>query len=450
MADYDVEVLSLQVPARTSALTAYRPAVLIRNNGKYDAHASGYVRVYSAGRQIFLAEVYSSAIHAGDTGLATAIEYWTPPAVGDYLVNGYVTCPLDQVERNNNLAPTTITITGEPVPPPPAVLPHAPQHEDGGTDELIIDGLHGTTADPQVPTTHKASHTAGGTDELDVSGLRGILGEGQPIADHHETHEDGGGDELNVDNLRGELYNKQKPKTHANEAHDPNYSAKPHGNADHSTAYASLTDLSTHEAKTDVHGTAPGFVESTNHKGAANGYCPLGADSLVPAENLPATSILEATASEVVVAQPTRTDILIYSGTAIPDGSIIRFNACADVVNNTLVASTLDIFIGVKGAGPTYQDAVTASLQIPGNLPAPGARVRLEGVIQLLSGNGTPNAILQDDLTTPGLAVRSQFPTTVARNLTGATHVDIACHVGGGGSSIFATFKGASIVVIPA
>jgi hypothetical protein len=73
-----------------------------------------------------------------------------------------------------------------------------------------------------------------------VQGLRGILADGQPIADHHETHEDGGGDELNVDNLHGVLYNKQKPQTHGNEAHDPNYSPYPHSNVYHSVPYMSV------------------------------------------------------------------------------------------------------------------------------------------------------------------------------------------------------------------
>jgi hypothetical protein len=233
MHDYDVGVLVLQSPPPASVLTPYRPAVTVRNNGVHDALASGYLRIYSAGRLIFSTELYSATIPPGETRQALGVDYWTPPAEGTYIVNGYVSCPLDQYEPNNNLAPASIIVSGEPAPPPTPVTPHASQHEEGQSDEIILDGLHGRLADTQTPSDHAKEHQVGGSDVMRVDGLSGTLADPQEIRDHHSTHENDGGDEMNVDDLHGVLYNKQKPQTHANEAHDPNYAATPHGNEAH-------------------------------------------------------------------------------------------------------------------------------------------------------------------------------------------------------------------------
>jgi hypothetical protein len=281
-ADYDVGILALTTPPASAVLTPYRPAVSVRNYGIHDALASGILRIYSAGRLIFTTELYSATIPPGETRDALGTDYWTPPAEGHYEIIADVSCPLDQVEQNNHLGPTPIDVTGEPPPPPTPVAPHASQHEDGGADEVIVDGLHGLLAEAQTPKAHKDSHAAGGSDELNLSGLHGVLADGQPIADHHETHEDGGSDELNVDDLHGVLYNKQKPETHGNEAHDPNFAGKPHGNESHDPDMATTTQLQNHlDDTTDVHAVATNLEQTTN-KGKASGYAGLGANKLVP------------------------------------------------------------------------------------------------------------------------------------------------------------------------
>lgn len=236
--DYDVAALGLSSPPAQAVVTPYRPAVSVRNNGIHDALASGTLRIYSAGLLIFTTELYSQTIPPGDTKAAQAVDYWTPPAVGSYIVIADVTCPLDMIEGNDHLAPTTVIVTGAEPPPEPDVPYHAAQHEDGGPDEVILDGMHGRLADAQTPLAHKASHQVGGSDLLDVTGLPGILAQGQKLADHHPTHEDGGGDEMNVDGLHGELYNLQKPQVHGNEKHDPNYAITPHGNEAHNPDFA--------------------------------------------------------------------------------------------------------------------------------------------------------------------------------------------------------------------
>jgi hypothetical protein len=273
MHDYDVGAVSLSSPPASAVIQPYRPAVLVKNLGVHDALAVGSLRIYSpAGLLIFTTEIYSGVIAPGETKPALAVNYWTPPAIGRYQVIGYVSCINDQNEPNNSLQPCFVeVIPGEP--PEPSTVPlHAAQHEEGMSDELNVDGLHGRLTDAQTPTGHKATHQAAGSDALDVTGLPGILADGQPIADHHESHEDGGGDEMNVDNLHGELYNLQKTKIHGNEKHDPNF--------------ASSTDLSNHLADTTaVHAVATN-LEQTANKGAASGYAGLDAQAHVPDKQL--------------------------------------------------------------------------------------------------------------------------------------------------------------------
>lgn len=43
---------------------------------------------------------------------------------------------------------------------------HATSHANGGTDEIIVDGLSGVLADPQTPADHVTEHRPGGGDEL--------------------------------------------------------------------------------------------------------------------------------------------------------------------------------------------------------------------------------------------------------------------------------------------
>lgn len=179
MADYDVGVTGLSSPPPAAVKTQYRPAVSVRNNGLHNAIASGYIRIYSAGLLVFESEVYSGTLTPGASGTADAVDYWTPETEGTYIVQGYVTTPLDQVEPNNNLAPVTVIVSGEEPPVPPTVPLHASQHEEGGTDPINVDGLPGVLADRQLPTAHGTQHQAGQSDVLNVAGLAGVLGEAQ-------------------------------------------------------------------------------------------------------------------------------------------------------------------------------------------------------------------------------------------------------------------------------
>jgi hypothetical protein len=217
--DYDVGITGLSSPPASATKSSYRPAVSVRNNGLHDALASGVLRIYAAGQLIYTSEIYSPTIAPGLTKDAQAVDYWTPTEEGFYVIIADVSSPLDQYEPNNHLNPTTIEVTGLPPEPPSPVEPHAPQHEEGGTDEVSIDGLEGKLADPQEPLAHAASHQAGGTDALNVGGLL------------------------------GELSAPQTPKAHSNAYHSPS-NATSQELADHqtaTTAHASATNLANRE-----------------------------------------------------------------------------------------------------------------------------------------------------------------------------------------------------------
>jgi len=198
MADYDVSVLSLTTPAASAPLAQCRPVVSVRNNGLHDAVASGYIRIYSAGLLIYESELYSDTIGPGETRPASAVDYWTPPAEGTYIVQGYLSTPLDQVEPNNNLHPTSVSIAGAAPPPEPPVALHASQHESDGIDEISIEDLPGRAADQQRPINHATFHQPGGIDPMDVTDMPGRLGEAQTPAKHADSHKTGSSDPLSV------------------------------------------------------------------------------------------------------------------------------------------------------------------------------------------------------------------------------------------------------------
>lgn len=219
--DYDVQVLGLASPPAKAVVTQYRPAVSILNAGIHDAIASGYVRIYAAGLLVFESEVYTNTLTPGETGNAEAVDYWTPPAEGTYIVQGFVSTPLEQTGPNNNLNPTTIIVgPGQPPTPPTPVSPHASQHEEGGADEVSLEGLHGRAADRQDPTAHASNHEFSGEDPINVSNMPGILAEPQLPVLHAAWHETAGTDPLHIAHISGAdaleyLANKGEPAGYA-------------------------------------------------------------------------------------------------------------------------------------------------------------------------------------------------------------------------------------------
>ena len=113
----------------------------------------------------------------------------------------------------------------------PTQRTHRLSHQDGGGDEINVDGLAGDLADEQdsawarvsgkpatfTPSAHKASHQDGGGDEISVEGLAGDLADEQDSAwtrvsgkpttfspsAHKASHQDGGADEIDATGLVG-------------------------------------------------------------------------------------------------------------------------------------------------------------------------------------------------------------------------------------------------------
>jgi len=281
MPDYDIQAVGLATPPVAAPVASYRPAVLVRNNGIHPATVTGYLRIYRREPPGELLETHNLALSnlaAGAQGNAQSSGFWTPTQADigrEYLFTAHVDTDNDQNPTNNDLSPVTIIVTAAAPPPPPAVLPHAPQHENGGQDELELDDLRGTLADPQTPTAHSATHEIAGADVLDVTGLSGVLAQGQPIADHHSTHENGQGDQVYVGGLHGVLADNQPSIVHDNAKHNPNY--------------ATTTELSNHLIDTTAVHSVAANLEQTGYKGMPNGYAPLDVNSLVPTAFLPPT-----------------------------------------------------------------------------------------------------------------------------------------------------------------
>ena len=107
---------------------------------------------------------------------------------------------------------------------------HAASHQDGGTDEINVDGLSGVLASGQraailvnatgeVLIAPSAAPTAGQV----LRAIDATNAEWQDAAlpgAHAEEHENGGGDEIDVEGLSGLLADPQTPLAHTHEITD--------------------------------------------------------------------------------------------------------------------------------------------------------------------------------------------------------------------------------------
>jgi hypothetical protein len=79
--------------------------------------------------------------------------------------------------------------------------PHHETHENGGSDEINVEGLSGELADPQKPKAHASSHENGGADEINVTGLSGELADPQTPKTHAANHKKAGSDSIKLNEL---------------------------------------------------------------------------------------------------------------------------------------------------------------------------------------------------------------------------------------------------------
>jgi hypothetical protein len=120
--DFDVAAVGLSVPPAAASFTTYRPAISVKNLGRYDAVARGSLSAYRAGLRVYFSPVLSPILHPGEAGLATAADDWLPAEQGDHSFFGNVTTNRDQNPKNDNLPPTTVTVGPPPPPPVPKTL----------------------------------------------------------------------------------------------------------------------------------------------------------------------------------------------------------------------------------------------------------------------------------------------------------------------------------------
>lgn len=244
MADYNVKALALAVPADPSTQGTYAPAISVQNVGIHDADVTGQVTIYNAdtGAQVFTSLVELYGLKPGETGNAVATDTWTISANGNFFAYGFVTTPGQNDPQLGQLPPSDFVISGSPPVPPEPVAAHAVQHEDGGSDEIDVDGLPGVLADAQTPTAHAA------------------------------THQNGGDDQISIDGLSGTLASPQQPQIHGNTYHNP--------------TMATLTELTSHEDATTAHPDATNLAnrETTGNRVGLVPQAQLAAGEIEPEE----------------------------------------------------------------------------------------------------------------------------------------------------------------------
>lgn len=186
----------------------------------------------------------TTAVHAVATNLEQVSRKGDPDGYPELDPLGHV--PPDQ------LAPPEASIPGFALvlsgPEAAAWGPAVPVvHSSGLHDDTVASR---TGVDKLVPTEQLAPVTLQTPPDY-VLRVDQTWGPGGAAAAHAATHENGGDDEISIAGLSGKAADAQDPTAH--------------GNAAHSVAF-----------------------EDSANKGAASGYAPLGADSLVPDEYLPA------------------------------------------------------------------------------------------------------------------------------------------------------------------
>lgn len=291
MADYDVSAIALASPPASAPVTDYRPGISVKNLGIHAADVTGYLNVYdrATGLLVDTFALAASDIAPGETRTATAATLWQPTEADigkHFLFTGYINYPPDQILTNNQLQPVDVLVTAEEPPPPPPVEAHAAQHEDGGGDEINLEGLTGKLAEAQTPAEHASNHESGGSDEMSVEDLTGLLATPQTPALHASSHIPGGADPV------------------------PPAAPAVHGATLHDTT-----------------------VEATANKGVANGYASLDAVHLVPitqlGSNVPGPN-------EFLRADQTWAPAAATFGT--PEAAVFRWNAYAGAGTDSMRA----------------------------------------------------------------------------------------------------------------
>jgi len=147
---------------------------------------------------------------------------------------------------------------------PPTIPPHAPTHQQGGSDVLDVSTLADANnlLHPSTKAYHDSLH-------LDHAQLSNVLPDQHHARDHASRHMPGGGDELpwghgggtNADMVDGFHASAFAPADHT---HDYNYAPKPHGNECHEPDFAEVGHL---HPLSDITGTiSVGWIQVASLK----------------------------------------------------------------------------------------------------------------------------------------------------------------------------------------
>jgi len=141
------------------------PIIHVKNSGDEGAAVVGLVRIYriSTGLLVYDSNISPQTVEAGATAELEALTAWLPPAPADadYFVNGWLTATSTTcatIPWSGNVPSLTFAITAPP--PGPYPDPHAPTHEVGGSDPVVVldhGGLSGLADDdhPQYRLRHE-------------------------------------------------------------------------------------------------------------------------------------------------------------------------------------------------------------------------------------------------------------------------------------------------------
>jgi len=196
---------------------------------------------------------------------------------------------------------------------------HAASHQNSGLDEIVVTGLSGLLADPQIPLLHAVLHELGGPDQINVGGLSGLLADAQTALAHALSHQFGGADVINVADLSGLLADAQNPLAHKTTHQEGGSDAI---KIDDLAAADDNTDLN---ASTGTHGLLPKLDNDANNflNGQGNWAIPPGAGGA-------ATQIIET-------GGPTTLDIA-----AIADGEFLK-RVGTDIVSAAVSGGSTDV-----------------------------------------------------------------------------------------------------------
>jgi hypothetical protein len=246
----------------------------------YVYNGSSWIEVTAGGISTFLALTDTPAAYTGQAGKytkvnagETALEFDTPSGSGDMTKAVYDTDDDGIVDNSEKLEGSTKAQVQNHSP-----ITHKTSHENAGGDEISLAGLDG---EPATLTTHKDLTTgvhgvgAGTIAKVgDIAVDANLSAAGQDAISKKHTQLCGVADFTKLDGIEASAVALATVK------------------ADSDIADA-ISKKHSQNTDTDLDATFEATFEKVANKGAANGYCGLGAGGLVDVSDLPSVVVVE-------------------------------------------------------------------------------------------------------------------------------------------------------------